>query len=186
MTVVALRDFIGLTAARAWLSGGCALDLWLGQPSRAHEDIDVSVLSEDWRLVVESLPSWIGLFAAEKGQLWPIDASEQPPPSNTWCEDVRTGEMVLQINAETGSESCWIYRRNSAVTLPWSDALSEVDGLPIVAPAVQMLWKSKSPGAKDESDWDVVIPKLGLDQRRWLSASIRVAHPESPWAQRLP
>jgi hypothetical protein len=46
---------------------------------------------------------------------------------------------------------------------------------------VQLLWKAKRVGAKDQADFDAVVPRLAGDERGWLSWAIDLAHPTSPW-----
>lgn len=128
-----------------------AIDLWLGYTSREHDDIDVSVLRADWHSFTKTLPCWMQLYAAEAGYLRAVEHEETVPPNNVWCEDRRTGQMVLQINVEDGTNAKWVYRRCPKITKRWELALTYVAGLPIIAPEVQLLWKSKSPTPKDES-----------------------------------
>jgi hypothetical protein len=59
------------------------------------------------------------------------------------------------------------------------------DGLPYVAPAVQLLWKAKDTRPKDEHDFETVAPLLTADERGWLADAIARSHPESPWPARL-
>jgi len=71
--VVSLLDAVPV---RWWLSGGAALDQFLGFASREHEDIDVSVVRSDWPLVQEALSPALDLWVAQRGALYPIDARD--------------------------------------------------------------------------------------------------------------
>lgn len=68
---------------------------------------------------------------------------------NIWCFDDRTHSWGLQVNLEDGDYQQWIYRHCHAIRTPWGQAVLDVDGLRVVAPEVQLLWKSKTPTAKD-------------------------------------
>ncbi|OIH97581.1 nucleotidyltransferase domain-containing protein [Curtobacterium sp. MCBA15_001] len=172
-----------LSGTPAWLSGGVALDHWLGRVTREHGDVDVSVTRGHLPSFLSTLPVSLRPFAAQDGWLTPLD--ELPSLAgvvNVWCRDDRSGRWSLQVNAEVGDDASWVYRRDSAVTLPWSDAVLVVDGVRTVAPQVQLLWKSRSPTATDEDDRRQVMPRLGPAAAEWLARSIRTAHPDSPWA----
>src|SRR5215813_9718555 len=51
------RFFFSL-AAPWWVAGGWALDLFLGAPTRAHEDIGVQILRQDQEAVRALLHGW--------------------------------------------------------------------------------------------------------------------------------
>jgi hypothetical protein len=68
------------------------------------------------------------------------------------------------------------------VRRPWSAAVLDIEGSRVVAPEVQLLWKSADPSVKDESDRAAVTPLLDDEARQWLREAIAQAHPGSPWA----
>lgn len=186
MTLDALRPLVQRMPGRVWLSGGVGLDLVLGRVTRPHADIDISVQTQDWAACAASLPPWMRLHAAESGTLREVRPAEPSPPANTWCEDARTGAMVLQINAESGTETEWVYRRDDRISRPWAGAMTIVDGIPVAAPVVQLLWKSRRPEAKDTIDGENHAGRLDAEERSWLAQAIETAHPASPWAGLFP
>ena len=183
LEVAGVRKLI--VGSAAWLSGGVALDVWLGHKSRVHGDIDVSIRHLDWPRFAEILPSWLHPYAAQGGWLTPSEEiAGAEALENIWCLDRRSGNWCLQINLESGDEDQWIYRRFSAITLPWDKAVLNVEGMRIVAPEVQLLWKSKDPELKDEEDRKRIVPLLDARARRWLGDAIALAHPKSTWNAR--
>jgi hypothetical protein len=167
-----------LAGTSAWLSGGVALDLVLGRTTREHGDIDVSVTSSGWPALRARLDRELDAFAAESGMLSPL-APGASPTTNTWFADA-AGRWRLQVNLEIGDDAGWRYRRDERIRLPWRDAVLDLDGLAVVAPEVQLLWKSRAPGEKDRADWASVLPTLPAERVRWLLDAVRVAHPRSP------
>lgn len=163
----------------AWLSGGWGLDMWLGRVTRAHGDIDVSVTRDDWYTLAAALRTELTFFRAESGWLSELRDDVQDPPVNTWCAD-SAGRWCLQINLEAGDAAEWRYRRDERVARAWDETILTVEGVPVMAPEVQLLWKSGRPSPKDEADWATVLPALDDDSREWLRAAVRLAHPESP------
>lgn len=169
----------------AWLSGGVALDVWLGYQSRQHGDIDVSILRAQWSDFAARLPTWLRPYAAQDGFLSPIhEECAWAPVDNIWCFDDRTGSWGLQVNLEDGDGEQWMYRRCREVTAPWSQVILNVEGLQIMAPEVQLLWKSKDPTPKDAADRAAVAPRLDPTAHQWLTNAISIAHPASPWNDR--
>jgi hypothetical protein len=86
----------------------------------------------------------------------------------------------LELAAVDGDD--WVYRRHPAVRRPlasvwWTDD----DGLPVVAPEVQLLFKARADRPKDTADAETVVPLLSAEARTWLLGAVRAAHPDSPW-----
>lgn len=89
------------TAATWWLSGGVALDLFLGFASRAHRDIDVSVPRSDWPLVGERMRERLELFIAAGGRLYPLpDGEVHADVHALWGRELSGGPWGVQINFE--------------------------------------------------------------------------------------
>jgi hypothetical protein len=169
---------------RWWVSGGHALDLHLQRSWRDHEDTDVGVVRSDLPAVQALLSDW-DLHVAAAGQLTPwrgeplaIDRHQ----NNLWCRLTATGPWVLDVTIGEGSNENWIYRRDPSVQLAWAVAvLRTADGVPYLAPEVQLLYKSKGLRPKDNVDASEVIPRLDARQREFLG---RLLGPDHPW-QRL-
>ncbi len=87
-------------------------------------------------------------------------------------------------DAEDGD---WVFRRDPRIRLPL-DRLGRVsgDGVPYLAPEVQLLYKARSRRPKDEQDFAAALPVLGADRRAWLTETITLAEGAGhPWAARL-
>ncbi|SCG38409.1 nucleotidyltransferase domain-containing protein [Micromonospora inositola] len=182
-SVADVRSLFGGCPARWWLSGGWAIDHWLGAVSRRHGDIDVSSLRPALPALLSSLPTRLRPFAAMSGHLLPLgEHLDDPELHNIWIHDEDGDRFVLQINLEDGDESVWRYRRDPRITLRWSSAVATVCGVPTGTPATQLLWKARSPRPQDEHDLNVAHGLLRPDEHRWLLRAIRTAHPRSPWA----
>jgi hypothetical protein len=185
LEVATVAAMLGLSDARWWLSGGCAIDHWLGRTTRTHGDIDVSTLRSGVQQLLAVLPTGLEPVAAMSGELRRLaDHVDDPALRNIW---VRDGEhWVLQINVEDGDERCWRYRRDPRITLPWDRAVADVRTVPTGTPATQLLWKSAAPRPCDDADCAAVRHVLSGDERDWLRGAIRTAHPDSPWALTIP
>ncbi len=178
-----VAGLLGTTPARWWLSGGVALEHWLGAAIRPHEHVDVSTVAEALPTLVAALPSTMTARAHTPDGLVPW--SDLPPDANVglvdvWDED-RT-RWFLRVNVEDGSPTHWIYRRDPRLALPWERAVLDVDGVPTGAPAIQLLWKALRPGPEDQLDRDAVTPRLTDEDRAWLDTALLRIHPHSTWA----
>ena len=159
---------------RWWISGGHALDLHLGRTWREHEDTDLGVARRDLGAFRTLLAGW-DLHVAAAGQLtrWrgePLELARDQ--NNVWCRVSAGGPWVLDVAIGEGSAEHWIYRRDPSVQVPWEMAvLRTAEGIPYLAPELQLLYKSKGLRAKDEVDAAEVIPSL--DARRARAALAR-------------
>lgn len=173
--------------ARWWVSGGVAVDRWLGFRSRDHGDLDVSVARADWPALGAHLAHTVQVWIAEAGRVYPLCGRPVTAGSNNlWLRESTGGPWRLQVNLEDVAGDTWIYRRDRRVTRPFADTTWTSDGVLCVRPAVQLLWKAETPRPQDEHDYTQVVPRLDQGERRWLATAIRLAHPASPWVTRLP
>src|SRR6185295_17333399 len=72
----------------------------------------------------------------------------------------------LEILIEERKDGRWFYRRNERIGVNEKDiGCFTHDGIPYIRPDIQLLYKSKSPRAADESDLLAVLPRLDVAQR---------------------
>ncbi|HTK16413.1 MAG TPA: amino acid transporter [Acidimicrobiia bacterium] len=177
------------TDALWWLSGGCALDVFLGRATRPHGDIDVSVRRSDWPTLRRHLSDRLDIVIARDSRLHPLPESNGPLDDsvhNLWARVPDGDAWRLQINPEACVGTHWVFRRDPRIRRPMTDVVwHRDDGLPFVNPSVQLLWKARDPQPKDETDLANVEPHLVAAEREWLKNAITLAHPDSPWRERL-
>jgi len=178
-------DHFSSATFRWWITGGRALGLHLGRSWRPHEDTDVGVIRSELGALHALLRDW-DLHIAAAGTLssWrgePLEAARSQ--NNVWCPAAPDGPWMLDITIGEGSAECWVYRRDPSIQLPWDSAvLLSAEGIPYLAPELQLLFKSKNPRPKDDVDAAEVIPSLDTHQREFLS---RLVGPDHPWQRRL-
>lgn len=184
LTPERVAELLKGTSARWWLSGGAALDRWLGEAIRNRPNIDVSTIPADISQLIEALPAryspWVP--RGEDAVMPWSDAAEDADLQPVRILDEETGAWVLQINVEDGIPRAWLYRRDPRLQLPWDRAVLDIDGIPTGAPEVQLVWKALRPRPEDEVDKDAVFPKLSAEARAWWERAILSIHPHSTWA----
>lgn len=168
---------------RWWLSGGAALDRWLGHPIRPRTNIDVSVTAGDLSGLVAALPGGVSAWATVGEDLVPYadapgDADLQP----VLVRDEADGAWILQVNVEDGAPRAWVYKRDPRLQLPWTDAVLDLDGVPTGAPQVQLVWKALRPRPDDDLDKDAVLPTLTPEAVAFYETALLRIHPHSTWS----
>lgn len=168
------------------IAGGWAIDLWLGEQTREHHDVEVAVRRDDQTTAWDSLhDDW---------ELRRID-----PPNSGWSPWLRTNHIEppsFQLKAcrrllefdlflESVNDDTWVFRRDGRVQRSIDALTTTRSGIPIVHPAVQLLYMAKSEEPKNQHDFHVVRPTLDDASVEWLRATLAVVHPGHPWLDHL-
>jgi hypothetical protein len=172
---------LGPTGVRWWFTGGHALELHLGRSWRAHDDVDVGILRSDVAAFSQALADHDVRLAAA-GRLRALPARPLRTAlheNNLWVRARGSGPWCLDVTISEGDDEAWAYRRQPSRRVPWPDAvLVDPEGLPYLAPELQLLHKSVSVRAKDGVDAAVVIPALKPHRRDRLATWL---DPDHPW-----
>ena len=163
------------------IAGGWAIDLYLGERTRPHADIDIQVDRRDAGLLHQSLPGWHLYLANRVVCEWSEGTAAPAVVSDIWCRRP-TGPWQFQVMLGEFDEQRWYYKRDRSIHGPIADLTVEVDGIPVIAPEIQLLYKSNRPLlAKNEHDFLHALPRLNDEQRNWLAQSLASHHFEHPW-----
>src|SRR6266568_5925618 len=91
--------------------------------------------------------------------------------------------ILLLADSDNGN---WVFRRNPAIVRPLQRiGLRTADGVPYLAPTLQLLFKAKDPRPKDIADFNLMLPELRAADRAWLASALAATHPGHPWLARL-
>ena len=165
---------------RWWLSGGHALEAHFGESWRSHDDTDVGIIRHEAAALLDVLHGWdVQIGAAGVLSPWdgrPLDSDRSE--NNLWCRPSPTSPWAIDVTVGDGTDQEWIFRRDRSVRRSWSEAvLVTDDGIPYLAPEIQMLFKSKTIRPKDQVDAAAVIPRLEPVRRSWLREHLPGDHP---------
>lgn len=176
-----------------WIAGGWALDLFLGEQTRDHEDIDVQILRRDQQEVRALFGDWDiqGADPQLRATGWPfrewkigqiLDSSTH----DIWCRPRKDAPWTLQLMVVDTIDDQWLFRRDPRIRCAL-DTIGDhsSDGIPYLAPELQLLYKARTPRPKDEADFTRILPALQGKRRQWLIQSLELVHPGHPWLTRL-
>ena len=172
-----------------YISGGWALDLFLGQVHRAHHDVDVVV----------SRSAQMKLQRHMTGRGWAL-VTPFEKRLELWLPDMELELPRHQVHAHRGNDfidfllteinEVWIYRREPSVIRSLEKmGLSTEGGIPYLAPELVLLFKSKNTSnrerANDELDFERTLPHLDAERRAWLHWALVASSPDHPWIKKL-
>jgi hypothetical protein len=157
-----------------WLAGGHAIELAVGRELRPHGDIDVLLLRRDQLAVQDALAGWEWWAADPPGTLRPWAPAEILPAGvhDIWCRpDQKAWRIQVMLDESDGED--WVSRRNARLRRPIAElGRLSTDGIPYLAPDVQLFYKARQPRAKDEIDFAAALPTLTEAERAWLTNAI--------------
>jgi aminoglycoside-2''-adenylyltransferase len=171
-----------------WIAGGYAIELAVGHAYREHADIDVLLLRRDQLAVQRQLATWQWWAADPPGTLRPWERAEVLPPGvhDIWCRPGPADPWRIQIMLDGSDGLDWVSRRDPRVRRPIDElGLVSPEGIPYLAPEVQLFYKAKDRRPKDEQDFSAVLPALDGRRRRWLVWALGQAYGPHPWDARL-
>lgn len=168
-----------------WVAGGHAIELACRRRVRDHGDIDVLVLRRDQSAIQDLLADWQWWAADPPGVLrrWEPGEVLHAAVHDIWCRRASHRPWALQIMLDESAGDTWISRRNPSVRRPITRiGLRNHDGIPYLAPEIQLYYKAKDIRPKDSTDLDAVLPFLQPAQRRWLDHALTTTYgPDHPW-----
>jgi hypothetical protein len=185
-----LRETTGLMQGfpAPWcVAGGWALDLFLGRVTRTHADLELAVLRDDDAALRQHFVGWtFEKVVGGRRVGWP--ASERLALPVHEIHGHSTGEprraIEFLLNEREGDD--WVYRRDARVRLPMNRWIVLARGVvPVLCPAIVLLFKAKAPRLKDEADFRSARDTLGWERRRWLGDALALCHPNHPWLESL-
>jgi hypothetical protein len=170
-------ELLAGVAAPWWIAGGWAIDLFIGRTTRAHHDVDIGILRRDQSVLHVALPAWDLQCADPPGTLRPWPPGEMLPVGihDIWARPSPDAAWQVQFMLNEADGDDWVYRRDPRVRRPLDQVIRRsADGIPYMAPEVQLLFKSRSPRPRDDADLAIALPLLDEVAREWLEAAIQL------------
>jgi hypothetical protein len=189
--LLAVAELMKSFPAPWYVSGGWAIDALAGRATRKHEDLEIGIARRDQGLLHPHLPGrqlykilpraeGAEIVAWEQGdrlelpvfQIIVQQEGSSPPQFEFFLNDVSDGE--------------WQFRRDPSIRRPAAEiCLQTDDGIPVLAPEIQLLYKAKWHRSKDEHDFRTALGFLDPAQRTWLREALEIHQPNDPWIAEL-
>ncbi len=184
-----VAQFLAPLSAPWWIAGGWAIDLFLGRQTREHDDIDVQILRCDQHEVRALFGAWDVQAALQppRDESWPFrewrrDETLDAAIHDVWCRPTPTSPWALQFMIADSRDDMWQFRRIPAIERPLATLGGfSAEGIPYLAPEIQLLYKAKGRRPKDEADFARTLPFLDQERRQWLRHTLSATHPYHPW-----
>ena len=178
-----------LTGAGAvwWVVAGWAVDLFLGEETREHEDLEIAIHRADFEKLRRHLDS-MEFFAAGSGEIRALaNAGEWADEQHQrWVLEPDVQKWRMDVMLQPGDAETWVFRRDESITAPRVEMIGATpDGIPFELPHGVLLYKAKAARPKDEADFAACLPRLEDPSREWLADALAQAHPGHPWIDRL-
>jgi hypothetical protein len=190
LTVVhLLHDF----PAPWYVSGGWALDALVGRATRPHEDVEIGIARQDQGYLHRHLATWqlykvVHNTSRNDADLLPWEPAErlELPVHQivAQCPGATPPEFEFFLNEVWENE--WQFRKERSIRRPLTASyLQTAQGIPVLAPELQLLYKATLHRPKDEHDFQTALGSLGPDQRAWLKQALESFRPGDPWLDAL-
>lgn len=171
-----------------WLAGGYALEYFVGAPYRNHADLDIVIRRTDQIAFQLALPDYHFYAADPPGTLRPWHDDEYLGTSihDVWVKAEAGEPFVFQIMFLETAGDMWLFRRDPRIRGPLSDyGWQTQEGMMVINPQIQLLYKAKQLREKDEIDFQACLPTLTGEQKQWLKSALQQVHPTHRWIGQL-
>ena len=169
-----------------WICGGWAIEAY-SAVLREHGDLDIGVFRRDLPAVVAHFAKKFHVWAAGDGAIKPISAAEQLPDwaGELWIRESPGLPWLLDIKLTDDRDGLWVYRRDSSLAMPLTEATWESRGIRYLRPELVLLFKAEDATPRDETDLVATLPWLDAAGRHRCADLIARRHPDHPWLEVL-
>jgi hypothetical protein len=172
-----------------YVAAGWALDLFVGEQRREHEDLEIAVPNTRFDEFVSALDGLEPCVITGPNEATPLaGARDQLAGTHqTWIREPATGLWRFDVFREPSDGDTWICRREPTIRMSYDELIEWSDeGIPYGRPEVILLFKAKhAQRERDTADFAQITPLLEAERRRWLAEALQLVHPGHPWLAQL-
>jgi hypothetical protein len=164
------------------VAGGWAIDLFLGEQTREHGDLEIALPHDSFEQLGPLLPELDFYVPQGQGTLAPMSPATLAGESHqTWGFERDAGVWRVDVFREPHDGDTWVCRRDPTIRLPYSQVIMGGD-VPYLAPELALFFKAKwSELDKNQADFAAALPRLSESQRAWLHDAL----PDHEWRRQL-
>ncbi|MFZ4239655.1 nucleotidyltransferase domain-containing protein [Streptomyces murinus] len=168
------------------VAAGWALDLFRGEQTRDHGDLELAVPAAGFAEIRDRFPEY-AFDAVGSGKIWAdAGAEELAATHQTWLRDPVSGQFLWDVFREPHDGGTWICRRDQSLRLPYDATIERTaDGIPYLIPELVLLFKAKATRPKDQADFEGILPLLSQARRDVLGGWLARVHPGHDWTAEL-
>ncbi|MCE3032313.1 nucleotidyltransferase domain-containing protein [Streptomyces sp. CMSTAAHL-2] len=168
------------------VAAGWALDLFRGEQTRDHGDLELAVPAAGFAEIRDRFPEY-AFDAVGSGKIWAdAGAEELAATHQTWLRDPVSGQFLWDVFREPHDGGTWICRRDQSLRLPYDTIIERTaDGIPYLIPELVLLFKAKAIRPKDQADFEGILPLLSQARRDALGGWLARVHPGHDWTAEL-
>ena len=184
-TLELLRDF----KSSWWIGGGYAIENFVGEQYRKHDDVDIVILRQDLEKLKSYLSKWDLYPSDPPGTLtpWKKDYFPSNKVHDIWARKDNESDWAFQLMVNDATDENFCYKRDHSILFNIKEhtRLGKY-GIRYLSPELQLLYKGKRIRDKDQVDFDKALPLLNRTQKNWLSENLKRCYSqEHPWLQKL-
>jgi hypothetical protein len=171
-----------------YVAAGWALDLFVGEQRREHEDLEIAVPNTRFDEFAPALDGFEPCVITGPNEATPLaHARDQLAETHqTWVREPATGLWRFDVFREPSDGNTWICRRDPAIRMPYERLIERTDdGIPYGRPEVILLYKAKHSRERDEGDFADILPRLDSERKHWLADALELVHPGHRWLSLL-
>ncbi len=170
-----------------WISGCWALDLFTGEQTRPHFDVDVGIARSDQLAVQRHLSNWDFQYAVRTGdevrlQRWKPGQMLGFEVHGIWVRQTPDSPWSFEFWLHEIQDEVWTFRYGDKVRHPLQHITGQTpEGIPYLKPEIALLYKAARMREVDIQDFERVLGRLSVEQRSQLAADIALCWPQHPW-----
>jgi hypothetical protein len=172
-----------------YVAAGWAIELFLREQRREHEDLEIAVPNTRFDELADVLEGFEVCVITDRAEATPLaEARDRLMDTHqTWIREPATGSWRFDVFREPSDGDTWICRREPAIRMPYARLIERTeDGIPYGRPEVVLLFKAKhAHEGKNAGDFEVVLPRLEPERRTWLRDALERVHPGQQWLEAL-
>ena len=172
-----------------YVAAGWAIDLFLGEQRREHEDLEVAVPNSRLDELAGVLAPFDVFLITGQAEATPLaEARDRLVDTHqTWIREPESGMWRVDFFREPSDGDTWICRREPAIRVPYAQVIEwTADGIPYGRPEIVLLFKAKhSAQEKNQADFAAALPRLDAARREWLRDALERVHPGHEWLAEL-
>src|SRR4029078_6240712 len=176
-----------------FVSGGWAIDLFVGRVTREHTDVEVGAFFPQQEDLRRHLADWeLKRIRNDAWEPWADGDQIELPEFQLQARSSRRAPYVFDIFLNRRDGDDWLSRRHQNVRLRATDIVGRTAGrgaaprgVPYLVPEVQLLYKAKYHRPKDDADFDAAVGSMTAAERGGLGETLTTPHPGDPWIDRL-